>query len=1145
MGAPRSPTQADHRTSPARIAGIYLVFSLTWIWLSDIALARIELGGALGFWAAALKGSGFVLFTTAVLYLLVRREVRQLTRALSLLRAVADGTPDAVFVKDRKGKYLLFNEAAARFVGQSVADVLGKDDTDIFDARSATIILANDRRVMETGRAEMHEGELTAAGVTRTYMATKAPYRDANGQVIGLVGISRDITDRKRAEGALRASEERFRALVELAPDAIVLIRDGRIAFANAAAARGMLAPSPAVLIGLVINDHIHPDDLGVSQGQQVAILQKGEIITAHEIRVRRLDGEYTVVETCSGPCVIDGAAGIQLIARDVTERNRGAAFLARQAAILERIATGSPLPEVLDEIVRMVEEQLPGVVGSILLLDRDGRHLRHGAAPNLPPEYNAAVNGLAIGPDVGSCGTAAYTRKPVLVNDIETDPLWVVGKVLALPHGLRSCWSAPIFAAPRGTTPPTLLGTFAVYGRSPGPPHPRFAELIAGVEHVASIAIESDRAARDLRDSEERYRSLVESSTDGIFVNEGGARITYANPAFLRIIGASTPDQVLGKSPLEFVHPDYHALVRARIQRVHETGEPAPPVELRHVRLDGSSVEVEATGVPFQRKGVLAIHVTVRDITERKRAEESLRQSEMRYRMTSELTSDYVYSIRFQRTPTVEEMVSRSAPFNDYESEWVTQSFTAITGYDWQELHGLGGWLRLIHPDDLPGLRTFNERRLAGQAAVAEYRIRKKGGEVRWLRDYSRPIRDNGAGAVIRLYGAVQDITERRHLEDQLRQSQKMEAVGRLAGGVAHDFNNLLTVINGFCDLALRDVPPEDPRREGLAHIRAAGERAARLTQQLLAYGRKAMVEPKVWDLNELIIESTKLLRRLIGEDVVVATLLQSDLSRVKVDRGQIEQVLMNLAVNARDAMPRGGRITIETRNVTLAREDLPDDPDLEPGRYVRLTVADTGTGMTEEVKAHIFEPFFTTKEQGKGTGLGLAVVHGAIKQNGGHISVSSAPGAGTTFTILFPAAAEVAPPASGVRRLARGTETILLVEDEESVRTITRIGLEHEGYTVLAAGSGSEALGKAERHGRAIELLITDVVMPHMGGRQLAETLLARQPSLRVLYVSGYTDDVVLIHGLAQSPGAFLQKPFTPLELARKVREILDSRS
>ncbi|MFO0930284.1 MAG: ATP-binding protein, partial [Gemmataceae bacterium] len=377
-----------------------------------------------------------------------------------------------------------------------------------------------------------------------------------------------------------------------------------------------------------------------------------------------------------------------------------------------------------------------------------------------------------------------------------------------------------------------------------------------------------------------------------------------------------------------------------------------------------------------------------------------------------------------------------------------------------------------------------------------------------------------------------------------QFQQAQKMEAIGRLAGGVAHDFNNLLTVINGYGDLLLAVLATDDSNRPALAAIREAGERAARLTSQLLAFSRKAIVEPKVLDLNDVVEHSQRLLSRLVGEDIHLITVLDPAVPRIRIDPGQLEQVIMNLLVNARDAMPTGGQLTIETHPLFLSGHDLAGHPALHPGRYAELVVSDTGCGMSDETLTRLFEPFFTTKGQGKGTGLGLAVVHGVVEQAGGLIRVHSRVGQGTTFRILFPAVPEsTGGSAGGVASPLRGSETVLLVEDEDAVRTVSRIGLESQGYVVLTAESGPDAVRLAEEYPGPIHLLVTDVVMPGMGGRQVVETIRGRRPGLRVLYMSGYTDDAVVRHGVSDATDAFLQKPFTPLTLARKVRQVLDA--
>jgi two-component system, cell cycle sensor histidine kinase and response regulator CckA len=525
----------------------------------------------------------------------------------------------------------------------------------------------------------------------------------------------------------------------------------------------------------------------------------------------------------------------------------------------------------------------------------------------------------------------------------------------------------------------------------------------------------------------------------------------------------------------------------------------------------------------------VPAIQRALHELSERRareEAERALRESEGRYRRIVETATEGISFLDAELRVT-----------------FANGAFARMLGYTPEEMIGTPVE-QYTFPEEFDESRKHMDARRRGVVEQYERHLRRKNGTGCWCLNSGRPILDSD-GRFAGSFGMFTDITERRQLEEQLRQSQKMEAIGQLAGGVAHDFNNLLTVISGNSELLLLGMAPENPLRTHVADIRHAGERAAGLTRQLLAFSRKQLLEPRVLDLNEVVSGIEKMLRRLIGEDIVLTSILSPDLRPVKIDPGQVEQVILNIAVNARDAMPQGGRLTIETRNLQDGNTPLSDVPSRKTASSVLLSISDTGCGMTPEVKAHVFEPFFTTKGPGKGTGLGLATVYGIVEQSGGGIAVRSEPDAGTTFEILLPAVAEAPAAArSGANHKAvpHGHETVLIVEDEEAVRRIVKLVLDSSGYTVLEAKDGQQALEIAKEHRGHFHLLVTDVVMPGMSGRQLVELLRADIPALRVLFISGYTDDTVMRHGIVDGRESFLQKPFSPLALARKVREVLD---
>ena len=624
-----------------------------------------------------------------------------------------------------------------------------------------------------------------------------------------------------------------------------------------------------------------------------------------------------------------------------------------------------------------------------------------------------------------------------------------------------------------------------------------------------------------------ELFHALVEHSSDAVALLDETGAITYVSQAATRLLGYGVPE-LTGTNALGFLHPDDLALTERLCRQLLD--QPGTPIrtELRARHKDGSYHLVEAVAVNrLDDPAVGAVVANWRDITERLRAEQALRNSEQSYRSLVDGVRDVIFALSpggevTSLNPAFEEMTGFPP------AEWVGRPFEAF-----------------VHPDDVPLALDLFGRVLQGEPRpTIQFRILTRAGTYR-VAEFSATaqLRD---GRLTGILGIGRDVTERLGLEQQLRQAQKMEAVGRLAGGIAHDFNNILTAITGHAELLLEDLGHHDPRRADVDEIRRSAERAAGLTRQLLAFSRQQVLQPKVVDLNALVLDMDKLLRRLIGEDVELATVLDPTLGRVTADPGQLEQVIVNLAVNARDAMPQGGKLTLETRNIDLDSSYTLEHSLVKPGPYVQLTVSDSGIGMDEETQAHAFEPFFTTKPRGQGTGLGLAMVYGTVKQSGGFIWVYSEPGRGATFKIYLPrvdAPVESAAPPAPVERPPRGSETVLLAEDEPAVRAIARQALERQGYTVLAAPSGADALALAAQHGATIHLLLTDVVMPGMSGRDLADRLTAQRPGIRVLYISGYTDNAIVRHGMLEPGLAYLQKPFRPDALVRKVREVLDA--
>jgi len=636
----------------------------------------------------------------------------------------------------------------------------------------------------------------------------------------------------------------------------------------------------------------------------------------------------------------------------------------------------------------------------------------------------------------------------------------------------------------------------------------------------------ERKRAEEALREIDERFQAFLNNSPSPIFIKDTEGRYVIVNRRFETALRVRQED-IRGKTDAEVFAPGQAAAFRAHDLQVLRAGasmefeEVAQHEDGPHTSIVCKFPLLDAEGTVYATGGIAT------DITQRKLMEEALRRSEARYR---ELLDNTAYGIY------------HCAP--DGQLLEANPALASMLGYSSKEELLTLNLANDIYRNPEDCARLIQLSRQSGRLREAEAVWRRKDGKPITVRINGRTLRDD-RGELLGAEGIVENLTEWRELERQFRQAQKMEAVGRLAGGIAHDFNNLLTVISGHTEILSSLIEQDERPRRSVEQIGKAAGRAASLTRQLLAFSRMQILQPKVLDLNVVVAELSKMLPSLIGEDIGLIFAPEPKLGRVKADPGQIEQVIMNLAVNARDAMPQGGKLVIQTKNFAMDADYARTHPPAIPGQYAMLTVSDTGHGMDAETQSRIFEPFFTTKEQGKGTGLGLATVYGIVKQSGGFIWVYSEPGQGTRFEIYLPRVDEpialAVPGNHGVANLA-GSETLLLVEDQEDLRGLVGGFLRENGYTVLEARDGIEGLEVAEQHHGQIQLLVTDVVMPRMGGWELAERLLSLRPELKVLYLSGYSEYSVAHHVAKYRPGTLLEKPFPMVMLGRKVREILE---
>ena len=796
------------------------------------------------------------------------------------------------------------------------------------------------------------------------------------------------------------------------------------------------------------------------------------------------------------------------------------------QEALLFRLARAESVAPLLDDVCLLVERHLPGCRAVLRVLDPVTRTLHHGAAPTLDPAFLRAIEGSPIGPEHRACGAAVASGEPVFVADIASDPRWRDYRELAREYGLVACWSWPLKGADGD-----VLGTLAIYPPEPRDPAVDDLDLVRGAIVMAELVLGRRRRERAVETSELRYRTLFNSIDEGFCLvrvdfDSAGKPLDYTfletNAKFDRQTGLG---DAVGKSARELVpeldeswFETYGEVARSGVPRRFENHSPGMERWF--------DVYAFRFGEPHER----LVGVLFRDVSASKRTEEALRRSEERFRLMAGASADLVW-------------------------DWDVVSDTV-----WRYAGGQGGgqpveemrreeasaeWEQSIHPDDRSRVIEAFQEAVAGDASdlAISYRVGHEDDRPKLVETRVSMIRDE-RGRAVRVVGSMVDVTEQRSLADQLAQARRLEALGNLTGGVAHDFNNMLAVVLGNAELLEASLANDERLRMVATTTRQAAERSADLTRRLLAFARRQPLDPRPVDVERVLLELEPLLRRSVGEAVELSIVASAVGSLAMVDASQLAQAVLNLALNARDAMPEGGLLTIEAHEVELDEGYAASHADVEPGSYVLVTVSDTGTGMSAEVAAQAFDPFFTTKDEGHGGGLGLSMVYGFARQSGGHARLYSEPGVGTTARLYLPTATtkreEV--PRRDAEEAPVGSETVLVVEDDPLVREHVSQLLSSLGYTVLEAADGASALGILDATPQ-VSLLFTDMIMPGgMNGRRLAELARSRRPGLPVLFTSGYSRDALVHHGRLDADVRLLTKPYRRAQLASAIREVLD---
>ena len=1035
-----------------------------------------------------------------------------------LTRRIIESVSAAVYVKDPKNQILLANQAAIRLFGKTIDQLKAKNNGGATVGERARAVMARDEEVLASGASLQFETVLNVGNEAHTFTVSKIPCRDAKGKITALISLARDVTERKRGEVALETQRAFLRQIIDLDPNFIFAKdRAGRFTLVNLAIADAYGTTVDKLLGKTDADFNANKEEVGFFRQKDLEVIDSLQPRFIAEERITDSRGNIRWLQTVKIPIIGEEGKASQVlgVSTDITLRKRIEVLQSAVYQVSQAAERATSLDNLFKSVHEIISSVMPAQNFYISLYDED-RHLL--SFPYFVDEVDSPPSALKPGKTL--TGYVLRTGKSLLCDEATDIELRQKGEVEVVGASSAVWLGVPLIVESR------TIGVMTVQHYSN--PHAygeREQQMLEYVSSQVAKAIAHTQAQTALRESEERYRRLVESSPDAIVIHVDG-RIVFVNEAAVRLGGARAPDQLVGRTLLDFVHPDYREVVGERIRRATIEGKEVPVIEEKFVRVDGVTIDVEVSSIPFTYQGRPGAQVVIRDITERKRAEEALRQSEERYR-------SLVYSAR--------DAIFTLSPDGIITS--LNPAFETITGWKCEEWIGKS-FTSLVHADDhAVAVQNFKRMMQGELVPVHELRIRTKrdtyvSGEFTIT---PQRLRDRVVGMI----GIARDITERKKLEENLRQAQKMESLGTLAGGIAHDFNNILAIILGHASLHKKNANTPEKFSQSIEAIITATNRGAGLVRQLLTFARKAesLVEPIL--LNETIQDLLKLLHETFPKTILIETDLAFDLPSVSGDSTQINQVLINLCVNARDAMPAGGKLTIVTKMVSGSSVKA-RFPDATAHQYEQIDVADTGFGMDEATRGRIFEPFFTTKERGKGVGLGLAVVFGIISSHNGFIYVDSSRGKGTVFHLLFPVPEHPAQQNEsvdvGAFDVPGGDETILLVEDEELLRDAAKEILSSNGYTVLTAGDGEEATQIYSLRKSEIALLLSDLGLPKIQGDELFKNVKVMNPKVKAIFASGYLDPNLKNELLKAGVKDFIQKPYVPAEILKKVRETLD---